>query len=463
MSDRPDVLLLILDSVRKDRVSHYGHSRETTPVLDQLAARATVYENAYAPAPWTLPSHCSMLTGLFPSEHGVTNGFSDSTGVLPTDVETITEHLKQRGYLTGGFSNNPWVGQLSGLDRGFDTFVEWDLERSRSAPEDGATTRDALYSRLHRLLGQLGRQPVYLLKRRFFTRTLVRQAIRWFDRTAARSSPTATFLNLMEAHSPYFPPKSAFRALHLDPPGPVEPRLLNTKLLAYVMGKRELAPDDQSRVHEYYDASLRYQDRKVGELFDAMRESGTFEETLIVVCSDHGKTLGEYDRSEVPPHYTRTINTNVPLIVKYPGQRQSRRIDQPFELIDLFEMIERTVEGKVQPEAAQSERSAAMVEDFVPHTGRNEPDSIQRWRVLADRDYKYVRDDGDRDFLFDISDSRDELIESPDSERLGSYRSALDQRVSSLSVRDGSGSEESNELAEAVQSQLSNLGYMEDS
>lgn len=462
MSAPPDVLFLVLDSVRTDRVSHYGHSRETTPVLDRLASEATVFENAYAPAPWTLPSHCSMFTGLFPSEHGVTDGFSDSTSVLPEDVDTITERLAGRGYSTAGFSNNPWVGQLSGLTAGFDTFVEWDLENSRSSTGDVLTRRDSLYSRLHGLLGQLGRQPLYLLKRRFFTRTLVRRANRWIERSAERPSPTFTFLNLMEAHSPYFPPKSAFQSLDLAPPGPLEPRLLNTKLLAYVMGKRDLAPEDRERVLEYYDASLRYQDRKVGELFETMREQGSFDGTLIVVCADHGKTLGDYDRSEVPPHYTRNININVPCLVKYPGQTRARHVTEPFELVELFDTVERAVDGDAPERFAGSQSGAALVEDFVPHTGKKQPEDTDRWRVIADREYKYVRNDTGREFLFEFSDGRDVLVQTPSDSLLVSYRSRLDDRAAGLADRTGAPAE-SEELADAVQSQLSNLGYMEDS
>ena len=124
MADRRDVLFVVLDSMRLDRVSAYGYERETTPALDRLATGATRYTRAYTAAPWTLPSHCSMFTGLFPTEHGVTNGFGDATPRLPDSVTTLTERLAEDGYRTAGFSNNPWVGQLSGLDRGFDEFVE---------------------------------------------------------------------------------------------------------------------------------------------------------------------------------------------------------------------------------------------------------------------------------------------------------------------------------------------------
>lgn len=308
MTDQPHVLFLVLDSARTDRISAYGHDRETTPNLDELTDEAVSFDNAFAPAPWTLPSHWSMFTGLYPSEHGVTNGFTDSGLPRPGGVTTVPERLSERGYGTAGFSNNPWVGQLSGLDSGFDDFVEWDLEISRSRAEP-ARRRDAVYARLHWLLGRAANQPQALIKRRFFTANLAERATKRFVETAGSGQPAFTFINLMEAHSPYYPPRRAFKQLGLSPPGPLEPRLLNSRLLAYVLGKAALPPSRRERVLEFYDASLRFQDEMVGTMIGTLRDENLFEETLLVVCSDHGKTLGEYDRGDVPPHYLRDIKS----------------------------------------------------------------------------------------------------------------------------------------------------------
>ena len=287
MTGEPHVLFVVLDSMRRDRVSAYGHDRRTTPAFDALAEESTRFENAFVPAPWTLPSHWSMFTGLFPSEHGVTNGFTDEGLDEPANVEPVAESLSNSGYRTAGFSNNPWVGQLSGMDRGFDRFVEWDLEVS-SADGVRNRTRDDLYSRLHWLLGRAASQPQAFVKRRFFTNNLSQRAARWSASAAVSGDPAFTFLNLMEAHSPYYPPKWAFRALGLDPPNPVESRLLNVRLLAYVLGKRDLSASERDRVLEFYDASLRFQDAKLRQILESLREQGLYDDTFVVVCSDHG-------------------------------------------------------------------------------------------------------------------------------------------------------------------------------
>ena len=446
MSDRgADVLFVVIDSARKDRLSTYGHDRETTPALDRLAERATVYENAYAPAPWTLPTHGSLFTGLHPSEHGMTNGFADRTPRMPGDVSTLAERLSERGYRTAGFSNNPWVGGLTGLDRGFDEFVEWDLQIGRSSDPSLHGTRGRLYSRAHTLLGHANRQPLVLLKRRFFTSALVDRARTWLGRTGA-DRPAFTFLNLMEAHSPYYPPDWAFDRLGLEPPGPLEARLLNTRLLAYVMGKTALT--DRQRVMEFYDASLRYQDAKVDELLGALAADGRLDETLVIVCADHGKTLGEFDRDAEPPHYLYDINVNVPLLVKWPGQTESRRVEAPFELTRLFD-------------AALGERpdptDAALVEDFLPHTGRS-ADEVTRWRALADGEGTYVRSEDGSEHRLVGEAERQSVADDPESIRTA--RDALDGRVETLSSPDRD-VEFDDDLDAEVEAQLADLGYLE--
>jgi len=452
--NHPDVLLVVLDSVRRDRVSAYGHDRETTPNLDRFAEEATLFEHAYTPAPWTLPSHSSMFTGLFPSEHGVTNGFSDQSLLIPDSTETLTERLSADGYRTAGFSNNPWVGSLSGIDRGFDEYVEWDLEIGVDGDTDISTTRDRLYSTAHNLLAQAARQPVFLLKRRLFTSNLVDRASRWMRATAADESPTFTFLNLMEAHSPYFPPNDAFEALDLSPPGPIEPRLLNTKLLAYVLGRADLPPERRERVLEFYDASLRYQDRKLDQLLSTLKETGRYDDSLVIIVADHGKNLGEHDRDGTPPHSTRPVNTKVPLVVKRPGQDAPKRVSQPAELTGIFDLA---TEPELSPTATLCGNEAALVEDYVPHTGRtSEPTT--RWRVLADGTHQYVRGEDGREYLFGPDGSR---LSRDRESLLNRFTKTMESRVARLSEWGDEEKTDSEGLSRGTESQLEDLGYLE--
>jgi choline-sulfatase len=452
MTKKNDVVFIILDSARKDRVSAFGHHRETTPVFDELAEEATMYENAFTPAPWTLPSHCSMFTGRYPSEHGITNGFTDRNLQIPHKLPTIPKVLADQGYATAGFSNNPWVGKLSGLNRGFDRYVEWDLEISRSQQSTDHRLRDSAYSKLHSVVGRAAGQPHALLKRRFFTTNLVDRAKQWMVET--ENQPSFTFMNIMEAHSPYYPKRQAFHDLDLDPPGTIETRTLNARLLAYVMGKTDLSPEQRKRVMEFYDASLRYQDDKLDELLSLLHARGLFDDTLIVICADHGKTLGDLDRNATPPHYIRDINVNVPLLIKWPNQSQGDRVDTPVNLVDLFSAIKNPEDAG---ELTGSE-DGVLVEDFIPHTGRNTADVV-RWRVLASRSDKYVRNDAGEEFLLDRGEN--EIVVDASSEELSPYRDRLQNRVNRLESSSNPTEEKADEtLGKGLEGQLRDLGYL---
>jgi len=455
MTDRPDVLFLVLDSMRIDRLSHYGHDQATTPNLDELTETATVYENAITPTPWTLPTHCSLFTGRFPSQHGVTNGIPNRSITLPDALETLPERLSDDGYRTGAFVNNPWVGQTSGLDRGFDEYVEWDLEILHESDDVEYTRADRFCSRFHRYIGHTVRHPAYLLKRPFFTSRLIELSRRWIGTNS--SDPRFTFMNLMEAHSPYFPPDSAFEHLGLESPGLFESRLLNTKLLGYLRGSVD--PNAiRPRIMEYYDASLHFQDRKVGELLDHLRNNGQFDETLIVICSDHGKTLGEYDRDGEPSHYLRDINTDVPLLVKYPGQQSGERVEQPVELTNVASFL---ADGGEEPfESYQPMADVAHFEDHIPHTS-DDVESVERWRGLITVDHKYLRRENGTEFLLIRGADSETLMSNPDEETISDLRERLEHRVGSLNEgAEGGEGDRLNDLDDRTKDHLKDLGYM---
>lgn len=456
MTDTPNVLFLVLDSMRTDRVSCYGHDRETTPNLDQFASSASRFMNAYAPAPWTLPTHTSLFTGLFPSEHGVTNAFPDSNLRLSSEIPTLAEKLRGEGYQTAGFSNNPWVGKTSGLDRGFDDFVEWNLEIGTETTPEIHSRIDRITSRLHSWVGHASRQPIYVLKRPFFTDSLTRRASSWIENASSDDRPWFCFMNLMEAHSPYFPRKRAFRELGLETPGPIEPRILNTKLLAYVMGKADLDNETRERVMDFYDASLRYQDYKVSALLEMLRKNGTFDDTLIVICSDHGKTLGEFDRSENPPHYLRDINIRVPLLVKDSGQDDGEVIDSPIELAAVHQYI---LDGSSEPlRSYQPKPNHALFEDHIPHTGRQTPnEGVTYWRGLGTTEGKFVQSDNEKNYIFEWKGFEEQIVRDSEATLVNALADRANQLDQNAGGEDGN---RMGDLESNVQAQLKDLGYM---
>lgn len=453
-----DVLFIVLDSARRDRVSAYGHDRETTPAFDGLAEEATLYENAYTPAPWTLPSHAAFFTGLYPTEHGITNGFADRSLRVPDEHETVAQRLGDAGYRTAGFSNNPWVGKLSGLNRGFDEYVEWDLEVTKSRDRSIHGYKGELLSRGHTALGYASRQPLVALKRKFFTSTLVERAQNWL--TAGDDRPTFTFMNLMEAHSPYYPPKSAFRQLGLEKPGPLEARRLNTELLAYTAGKKDLRGSRRERTLDFYDASLRYQDGELAGVLASLKQSGRYDDTLIVVTADHGKTIGEFDRKETPTHYVRDVNNKVPLLVKRPGQTEGERVADPVDLVSLFYLMT----GEIGAEEFTAPDGVAMTQDSVPHTGKAATD-VTGWNVLSTAEAKLARTDDGTEYFFEGEGPDEELVseEELDPGTVDMLRERMEKRLASLDSTTGMADDRADEdagLDRNVQGQLKDLGYL---
>jgi len=194
-----NVVLIVLDTTRADHLSAYGYPRPTTPFLEELASESTLYENAVSPAPWTLPSHASLFTGLLPSAHGA----NAEHQWLREKFMTLAELLRRHGYVTAGFSNNPTVSHASNLDQGFEhfanVFLEWGPELGWDGGK-GGIQRTIPERLLHKLL--VWREPPDKGARR--TRELVG---RWLDgwQAAAPRRPFFVFVNLLEAHLPYTP------------------------------------------------------------------------------------------------------------------------------------------------------------------------------------------------------------------------------------------------------------------
>lgn len=452
MSHPSPIVFVVLDGTRKDRLSLYGHDRETAPNLTSLADEAVVFENAYAPAAWSLPSHTSMFTGLYPSEHGITNVFSGQPFGSPESLDTLAKRLSERGYRTGGFSANPWLGRASGLDAGYDLFCEWDLEVSRAPDGWAFTRRERLHSMVHDVIGKASKQPLALLKDGFFTDRLFSTAARW---VTDDDGPSYAFLNVMGSHTPYYPARDAFEKLGLERPSLLEPRLLNATILKNQLQGAGTAVTNTARIREYYDCTIRSQDEKFGAFLDQLKESGVYDEALIVVTADHGKTLGEFDRNGSPSHTIRDVNVNVPLVVKFPGQRSGRRLTNPFELGDIGELM--LAEPPTPAVAASLTRQYALVEDFVPHTGA-QPESVTRWRALTDGFRKYVVDDEGNEFLLEGSGPEERLIE--DEAAVATLRGDLEAKLSELDDGIPAATSEVDELDADVEAQLRDIGYL---
>ena len=364
--ERPDVVFVVLDTVRKDRLSAYGYDRPTTPGLETFATEATRFDQAVAPAPWTLPVHASMFTGLYPSEHGA----SQETPYLEGPT-TLAESLSRAGYETACYSANAWITPYTGLTRGFDdqdNFFEIMPGDLLSGPLSRAwrTLNDSprLRSVADRLV-DFGNRVHEHLAAGGGADSKTPQAV---DRTIAfldgADGPAFAFLNLMDAHLPYHPPD---RYRDEFAPG-VDSAAVCQNSKEYNAGARDIDEEEWTAIRGLYDAEIRHADAEVARLFDYLRETGRWEDTLVIVCADHGELHGEHG---LYGHEFCIYDplVNVPLLVKHPALDRTSRSDQ-VELIDLYHTVldHANVEATEAVVSLDRERSL-LAEDYRTFDG----------------------------------------------------------------------------------------------
>lgn len=334
LPDGSNIVFVVLDTVRKDHLTPYGYHRETTPALEVFAEEAAVYDHAVTPAPWTLPVHASLFTGLYPSEHGA----SQETPYLD-DVTTLAELLADAGYTTGCYSSNAWITPYTGLTNGFDAhdnffeilpsdFLAGPLANAWRTLNESPTLRAladrlvALGNRAHEYLADSShadsKTPAVIDRAIDFTTTHEQYFL---------------FLNLMDAHLPYHPP-----AEYRDEFAPgVDPDTVCQNSKEYNAGARRISDDEWEAIRGLYDAEIRHIDAELARLFAALRETDQWDDTLVIVCADHGELHGEH---ELFGHefclYDPVIN--VPLLIKHPALDAVTH-SQQVELLDLYHTI----------------------------------------------------------------------------------------------------------------------------
>lgn len=293
-----NLLLISIDTLRPDHLGCYGYPRPTSPFLDQLASQGALFENAHATSPWTLPSHISLFTGLYPSQHGVM--FEDLA--LPADLPTLAEALRARDFATAGIASAIFLGPRFGLSRGFDHYVVIPTRAKGDVSATSLATTDRVSA----------------------------GGLEWL--AAQRGRPFFLFLHYFDVHSDYRP-EPRFAAL-FDRPYQGSADGTSRQLRAFL--RREIAfnADDLAHLVDLYDAEIRQVDQALEALFDELRERGDLAQTIVVVTSDHGEEF--FDHGGVFHGRTQYQEMlRVPLIFVGPGIPHGLRIDQPVSLIDL--------------------------------------------------------------------------------------------------------------------------------
>jgi arylsulfatase A-like enzyme len=404
-ADAPNVLLLILDTVRAAATSASGAPDDPTPHLDRAGARGVVFDVAIAPSPWTLPSHASMFTGRWPGE--LSAGWE---APLDGATPTLAEVFADRGWATAGFVGNLLnTARHTGLARGFLHYADYD----RSPGEWVVATsigRSLTYSTSVRRI--LARNE--LVNRRFAGQ-VVGQFLEWLDGgpAAEQERPWFAFVNLYDAHEPHLPPNVSRRDWN---------RFVHRGGMvvggnAWVEEKWTMDARQRERHRLAYDARVRAVDEEVGRLLDALEERGVLEHTIVVITSDHGEQLGERGLFEHNNSlYLPALH--VPLVVLAPGGGvpAGARVrpavslrDVPATILDLAGVDPALPGASLRPLWTDgpdvSEPSPAIAylrQGFVEQPGTPVSRGVDMRAIVRDR-WLYVHNGDDTDEIYDLS------------------------------------------------------------
>lgn len=325
-AEAPNVLLVILDTVRAKSVSALGYARPTTPRLERLARRGVLFERAYATSPWTLPTHGSLFTGRYPHE-------LRASFFVPLDdtYPTLAEVLGARGWATAGFTANVvYTSRTHGLDRGFDRYEDYPLSVGQAVLSTSIGREVATSTTLRNALGWHE-----LLNRKSAAR-VNRDFLRWLD-SEPGGRPFFAFLNYFDAHEPYLPPEP-FRS-RLGGEERRGPLRHWGGLAAGAEAKRPAEWKTSAEIVRHdldaYEAAVAYVDHELGRLVDELERRGELERTVIVIASDHGEHHGERGLH----HHANSLYVpllHVPLLVLFPGRvPEGARVEAPVTLRDV--------------------------------------------------------------------------------------------------------------------------------
>lgn len=368
---RPNILVVVVDSLRADHLHHAGDARHLSPSLDRLAEQGARFLNAYSAAPWTTPSVMTLMTGLTPAIHHV----DDADRTLHSSVKTLAERFKAAGYATCAVMPALTLAAHLGFDRGFDQFIFENQGHSRvSGPWSTA------------------------------------QALAFLRENAGR--PSFLYVHMWDVHYNYNPPVPyALKFQAGRPPGPGE----NDDVTARVLQPdrfEELPPDRLAWLEGQYAGEILFTDEEIGHILKEVDRLGRAENTIIVVTADHGEAFQEHGRLGHTVHLYEE-QTHVPLLVRWPGHIAPARILRPpVGLVDLAPTLLELAGIPFVPERFEGRSHAADLLETRPTANGAGPGG-ERWILQATSRRAEAR--GLRSarwaYLYDFAAGREELYD----------------------------------------------------
>ncbi|MEO8595845.1 MAG: sulfatase [Candidatus Solibacter sp.] len=456
-TNRPDIILIVMDTVRADHLSEYGYERNTTPNLKALAADSTVYTNAISASDITLSSHASLFTGMYPSWHGA---YCDPRNAaygraISERYPIVSELLHGGGYHTRGVAANLYLRADFGLERGFDEF-----RIPRPVPILAAENGFMLRHGFRRLLSFVFDTAQF--DRLYATGQDITALVVSGGAEAGPARPAFTFINYMDAHFPYLPP-SPYDARF---PGR-KPRTtqddLELQQHALVTGKSDV-PGYRLHAVSQYDGGIAYLDWQIGQVTAWLKRRGSYDNTMIIVTSDHGESFGERQRvGHANSPYQNLLH--VALLVKYPHQERRGIESRPVSLTGvaptILEAANIAVPASMQGSSLTRTANREIYSETFPCPVAHSPDCPNGCtaRAIFSWPYKFITTSNGRRELFDLDSDPAEAsnlyVRQPEraaelSGRLSGWIKAMPQQSS-----------ESHTLSPEDLQRLKSLGYVQ--
>lgn len=349
-----NVLLIVLDTLRADHLSSYGYQRLTTPNIDRFAQEGVIFENAFAQASWTVPSHASLMTGRPVFQHNA----DSHRPTLGKEYLTLAELMASQGYATAGVSANTWwVTRNVGLDRGFLHFEDyfWSVSDMVTRPRLGKEIRDNILPNLG-YRDNLNRRRAEDINQAF---------LEWID--ANSNAPFFVFLNYIDVHAPYLAPTPFHTKFMNEDEAALEK---SYSLRPPMVGS---ATTPKSRILEAaYDGCLASLDSNLGDLLSELQLRGLLDTTLVIITSDHGESFGEHGMFQHGGGlYLDQLH--VPLVFRLPGKIPSGM--RVYEPVGLYE-IPATVTGLTFPDMAPVFPGSSLSAFWTPLSSKANSDTV---------------------------------------------------------------------------------------
>jgi arylsulfatase A-like enzyme len=387
----PNVLLIVLDTVRAKSLSLYGYDRRTTPRLEQLAKAGVVFERALSTSSWTLPAHATLFTGRYPNQLSA-DWLSPLDGTYPTLAEVLRSH----GYVTAGFvANLLYCGFESGLARGFLHYDDYPISLAMVA-------RSSLLARtiVEKVRTVIGIRHELVHKT---AEQLNEEFLQWISRK--REKPFFVFLNYFDAHHPYLPPK------------PFDKMFGSKRAWPEQSVQRQWSQQEIQGERDAYDGALVYLDYQIGLLLDDLQKLGLLGNTLIIITSDHGELLGEHGLFYHGDSLFFELLW-VPLLISFPSQMPGERIsaavslrDVPATILDLaglqseFRFPGHSLAAYWKKKPATNHRTSPVLSEVSKTIRRPAwlPASQGDMKSLVMNNIQYIKNGDGREELYDVA------------------------------------------------------------